>query len=98
MKKFTLSQRAVDDLKSIARYTEDQWGRGQRNFYLKQFDNSFQTLSETPALGVSCDLIIQGYRKFPQGSHLIFYRIVDNDGVYVTRILHTSMDVNVAIK
>lgn len=97
MKKFTLSQLALDDLKSIARYTEDQWGRGQRDIYLKQFDDTFQMLAETPTLGVACDLILLGYSKFPQGSHVIFYRLLADDALEITRILHKSMDVKLAL-
>lgn len=95
MKEFTLSRCALDDLKSIARYTEDQWGREQRNFYLEQFDSSFKTLADTPTIGVSCDLIAKGYRKFPQGSHIIFYRTLADNAIEITRILHKSMDVKV---
>ena len=72
MNKFTLSQLALDDLKSIARYTEGQWGQGQRNIYLKQFDDTFHMLADTPSLGMACDLILQGYKKFPQASHMFF--------------------------
>lgn len=97
MNKFTLSQLALDDLKSIARYTEDQWGWGKRDIYLKQFDDTFNMLAETPTLGVACDLILLGYSKFPQGSHVIFYRLLADDALEITRILHKSMDVKLAL-
>jgi len=97
MNKFTLSQLALDDLKSIARYTEGQWGQGQRNIYLKQFDDTFHMLADTTSLGMACDLILQGYKKCPQESHTVFYRILADDALEITRVLHKSMDVNLGL-
>ncbi|EGR4140684.1 type II toxin-antitoxin system RelE/ParE family toxin, partial [Vibrio cholerae] len=44
--------------------------------------------------GKSCDEIREGYRKFPQGSHVIFYHQIGSQQIRVIRILHKSMDVN----
>lgn len=46
----------------------------QRNRYLKGLNQAFVQLSENPKLGMRCEFIAKGYRKFPQGSHLIFYK------------------------
>jgi plasmid stabilization system protein ParE len=43
-------------------------------------------------LGKPCDEIRPGYRKFPQGSHLIFYRNGSDGVIEIIRILHGSMD------
>jgi toxin ParE1/3/4 len=61
--------------------------------YIKQFDEGFHLLSETPAIGKKCDDIKIGYRKFPQGSHLVFYREMTKSKIRIIRILHKSMDV-----
>ncbi|HET7312838.1 type II toxin-antitoxin system RelE/ParE family toxin [Salinisphaera sp.] len=90
---FRLSAKALDDLRAIASFTEQRWGRKQRNRYLKQLDNAFHWLAAQPALGSGCSEIRAGYRKYPQGSHLIFYRTGGDKSVEVTRILHKSMDV-----
>lgn len=94
MRSFRLSTKAKSDLKNIARYTQTKWGRDQRNRYLKQFDESFYLLCESPGIGKSCDLIKKGYRKLPQGSHVIFYKIGTDSKIEIIRILHKSMDVN----
>ena len=94
MKPFKLTVLAKSDLKDIALFTQRKWGREQRNVYLKQFDDSFWMLSENPDIGKSCDEIRAGYRKFPQGSHVIFYKQTDSQEVLIIRILHKSMDVN----
>ena len=94
MKPFKLTILAKSDLKDIALFTQRKWGREQRNVYLKQFDDSFWMLSENPDIGKSCDEIRDGYRKFSQGSHVIFYKQTGNQEILVIRILHKSMDVN----
>ena len=94
MSSFTLTRRAKTDLKSIARFTEKRWGRSQRNIYLKQFDDAFQVLADNPSIGKACDFIKSGYRKFPQGSHVIFYKPGAHNNVDIIRILHKNMDVN----
>ncbi|MFZ5862981.1 MAG: type II toxin-antitoxin system RelE/ParE family toxin [Nitrospirota bacterium] len=93
MKLFVLTRKALDDLRNIALYTEDQWGVAQRNIYLKQFDDTFHTLGKNPALGKACDDVMPGYRKFPEGSHVIFYKPGTTAAIEVVRILHKSMDV-----
>ena len=93
MSSFTLTHRAKADLKSIARFTEKRWGRVQRNIYLKQFDEAFQMLADTPSIGKACNFIKAGYRRFPQGSHVIFYKAGTYSSVDIIRILHKNMDV-----
>ncbi|RPJ66083.1 type II toxin-antitoxin system RelE/ParE family toxin [Alteromonas sediminis] len=93
MKLCKLSVLAKQDLKDIAIFTQQKWGREQRNSYLKQFDDSFRLLGENPDVGKACDELMQGYKKFPQGSHIIYYKRM-NGYVLVIRILHKSMDVN----
>lgn len=93
MKPFELTREAKEDLRKIAKYTEKRWGRDQRNLYTKQFDDGFHLLAETPAVGKQCDDIQDSYRKFPLGSHIIFYREGAESKITIIRILHKNMDV-----
>jgi len=90
---FTLTNKAKADLKSIAAYTQRKWGIEQRRTYLKQFDDAFHFLAETPEAGKNCDFIKLGYRKFPNVSHVIFYRSTTPNQIEIVRILHKRMDV-----
>ena len=92
MEQFLLSKEAKNDLRSIAVFTENRWGRAQRNLYIKQLDEAFLMLAQNPNLGISCDYIRDSYRKFPQGSHIIFYKRDAKSNILVVRILHKSMD------
>ena len=94
MPAYKLSRKAVSDLIGIGRYTERKWNIEQRNVYLKQIDDCFTKLSDNPNLGVKCDYVKKGYRKFPQGSHIIFYQLSSDDTVEIIRVLHKSMDVD----
>ena len=93
MPAYRLTNKALEDLRSIARYTEQTWGREQRNKYLSKLDASFQMLVHEPALGRACEEIRQGYRKHHVGRHLIFYRLTDSR-VEIIRILHDGMDID----
>lgn len=98
MSTFTLTNKAKADLKSIATYTQRKWGKSQRAIYLKQFDDAFHLLASTPDIGAKCDFIKVGYRKFPNTSHMIFYRIINDSQIEVIRILHKRMDVEINLK
>lgn len=91
MLNFKLSRKAKADLKSIALYTERKWGRDQRNHYILQIDQCFQLLGENPNLGQTCDGIRADYRQYPQGSHILFYRVATDSVVEIIRILHKRM-------
>ncbi|MCB1687852.1 MAG: type II toxin-antitoxin system RelE/ParE family toxin [Halioglobus sp.] len=90
---YTLTNAARADLKSIATYTQRKWGKEQRRIYSKQFDDTFLVLAGNPETGISSDCIKQGYRKFPTGSHVIFFRVISTAEIQVVRILHKRMDV-----
>jgi len=94
MPSFKLTALAKNDLKKIAVFTEHQWGTEQRNHYLLQLDLCFHQLSENPSLGNACDYIKTGYRKHPQGSHLVFYRMGSGDTIEIIRVLHQGMDMS----
>lgn len=89
---FQLSNQAKNDLKAIAVYTQNKWGKTQRRIYLRQFDDAFQSIAETPAIGIAGDYIRLGYRKFPVASHIIFYRQISDTHIEIVRVLHKRMD------
>jgi len=94
MPKFLLTRQALEDLREIGRYTQERWGREQRRYYLALLDRSFNGLAENPSQGQRCDEIRDGYRKFPSGRHVVFYR-ESAGGIEIVRILHERMDVGI---
>jgi len=93
MPAYKVSKKVQADLLQIGRYTEKKWGVTQRNIYLKQLDDCFSQISETPTIGIPSDYIVKNYRKFPQGSHIIFYKKNPEGIVEIIRVLHENMDI-----
>jgi toxin ParE1/3/4 len=91
MRCHVLSPRAQADIADIWDYTVGRWGIDQAELYLRQIQAGIEAVAAEPGLGASCDYIRTGYRKSPVGSHMLFYRIVD-DGIDVVRVLHRRMD------
>ena len=94
MKQFDLTVSAKADLMAIARYTQGRWGVKQRNAYLKEIDQVFRELASSPLMGKACNDVRSGYRKFPHGSHVIFYKRVSEELLLIVRVLHAAMDVD----
>jgi len=79
-------------LRNIGRYTEKQWGRQQRNIYLKAIEKRFAWLAENPRLGKHRTDVAEGYYSFPQGQHVIFY-LNSESGIDIIGIPHKEMDI-----
>ena len=93
MPSFSLTNKAKTDLKEIARFTQNRWGREQRDLYLQMLDVSFHQLAVNPLKGKDCSDIRIGYRKLNAGSHVIFYRQTLADVIEIVRVLHGHMDI-----
>lgn len=93
MPPFLLTAAARKDILDIGRFTAEKRGKRQRDRYLKQLDNAFKLLARQPDIGLDADDIKPGYKKFSEGSHLIFYRAGTESKIVVIRILHNSMDI-----
>lgn len=87
-----ITPRAFEDLKNIGRYTLRQWGRSQRDAYLRGLDARFAWLAQHSAVGRKRDEIAPGYRSYAHGAHIIFYLIRDG-GIDVIGVLHQAMDI-----
>lgn len=94
MRPFLLTAAARKDIIDIGHFTAEKWGKRQRDKYLKQLDDAFKLLSRQPDIGRDAEDIKPGYKKFSQGSHVIFYRSGTESKIIVIRILHNSMDVD----
>ncbi len=92
MKSFRVTPRAFEDLKMIGRYTLRQWGRQQRDIYLRALDARFAWLAEHPMLGRVRDEIAPGYRSFRHEAHVIFY-LIRADGIDIIGVPHQAMDI-----
>ena len=91
--KYILTKRAEQDLTSIWRYTAETWSQKQANKYIQAILTAFLKIAKAPTLvGRSYEHVRRGYRKYPSGKHVIFYRIMADGIAYIVRILHEKMD------
>jgi toxin ParE1/3/4 len=88
---FVLTPRAQADLDEIWDYTADRWGLDQAETYTRQLWKDIAIVADRPALGRECNDVRRGYRMYPSGSPVLFYRHTV-DGIDVVRILHERMD------
>ena len=91
MTSYLLSPRAAADVEEIWDYTKRRWDADQAERYNRVLQQGIEQIVGDPRKGRSCDQIRPGYRKYSVGSHMIFYRVVD-DNVEIVRILHQQMD------
>ena len=79
-------------MRKIAEHTAEQWGAEQRDAYITELFEAFARLAVTPEIAARIDHIREGYRRFPRGSHVVFFRESETHGIEVIRVLHKRMD------
>ncbi|MBQ0832461.1 type II toxin-antitoxin system RelE/ParE family toxin [Marinobacter sp.] len=57
-------------------------------------NTSIRLLARQPEISREAEDIKPGYKKFSQGSHIIFYRAGTESRIVVIRTLHNSVDVD----
>lgn len=92
MSKFTVTKAANADIRSIARYTQDTWGRDQRRRYLDGLNEKFEVLAAMPEMVAERRDFRPPVRIHHHEKHLIIYVITDS-GILIVRVLHQSQDV-----
>jgi toxin ParE1/3/4 len=93
MASYFLSESAQQDIISIRNYTTDIWGQAQTSKYLTQLQQRLEWLANNPALGKLRNEVKEGYLSFPEGRHIIFYRVAAC-GIEVMGVIHQSEDID----
>lgn len=65
--------------------------------YLDVLEETLRELAKRPGMGPACPELRVDLRRFPCGSHLIFYRPATN-GIFVVRVLHGARDIPTAFQ
>lgn len=92
MAKYKLTNKAVEDLSTIWDYTFEVWSEKQADKYYDGLLSSCEEIGENPQLGKSYKGISKQLLGVETNRHIIFYRILKQDYVEITRILHERMD------
>jgi len=92
MAEFKLTNKAVEDLSKIWDNTFEVWSERQADIYYEMPISNCQEIADNPDLGKSYDGIIQNLLGTKANRHIIFYRVINENYVEITRILHERMD------
>jgi len=92
--KYKLSAEAISDLKQIYHYTLSNFGEAQADRYLLRLYETLDMLCRDPGAGKTAEFEnLTQFRKMLSDSHFIYYEIC-KDFVGISRILHSTKDVN----
>jgi toxin ParE1/3/4 len=92
MAKFRLTINAVHDLSDIWNYTAETWSESQADSYYKLLLNACSAIAKKPNLGKEYEEIYPKLKGRKTSEHIIFYRVIDDQSIEITRILHERMD------
>lgn len=92
MAKFKLTNKAVEDLANIWDYTFEKWSEQQADYYYEKLIQNCEEIANNPSIGKTYDGITQNLFGIKADRHIIFYRLVEEDYIEITRILHGMMD------
>lgn len=89
-----VSEKAQKDLINIWEYTFQKWSLEQADRYFNILVHGMNEICKNPDLGKSYEYIRKDYFGYNQKSHIIFYRIINNETIEIIRILHQKMDLH----
>jgi len=98
MAKYKFTHKAIHDLSEIWEYTFDTWSEKQADKYYNILLENCVEVAKNSDLGKKYHDIhpeLYGYNVL---KHIIFYRVVSNEEIEITRILHERMDLKNKLK
>jgi len=100
MKKLVLfiSSEALSDLEEIWNYTRKKWSIEQADRYYSLLIDEIEFLQSNFYIGKSAEYIRSEYRVSFVKSHIIFYKIADDQKLEIIRILHQSVNIDKWLK
>jgi toxin ParE1/3/4 len=98
MANYFFSNKAVEDLSEIWNYTYDFWSESQADKYYNELIEYCDIVSKTPKIGKRYEQIGNNIWGYLANKHIIFYRVIEENKIEITRILHGSMDLKNRIR
>ena len=92
MAKYSLTNKAVEDLSNIWDYTYEVWSESQADKYYELLIGFCKEICENPKVGKNYDEIEKNIFGFRASQHIIFYRIIKQKEIEILRFLHVGMD------
>ncbi|MBL0080561.1 MAG: type II toxin-antitoxin system RelE/ParE family toxin [Chitinophagales bacterium] len=92
MAKYKLTNKAVEDLSKIWDYPYEVWFENQADKYYFELLEDCKVLTENQNLGKNYNEIDKDIFGYKSGQHIIFFRIMSENEIEITRFLHSRMD------
>jgi toxin ParE1/3/4 len=93
---YRLSKRARGDLLEIWRYIAND-NETAADRFIDLLVQRFQLLGKNPYIGRSRDELRTGYRSFPVGQYVVFYRVAE-PGVQIMHVVHGRRDLETILE
>jgi toxin ParE1/3/4 len=98
MGKYTLTKKAVEDLGDIWNYTFDRWSEQQADKYYERLLDTCQEVADNPIMGKNYNGVHKELKGLRVRRHIVFYRVLNNQEIEISRILHGRMDLKKRIE
>ena len=98
MAKFKFTNNAVKDLSDIWSYTVETWSESQADKYYKLIISACSTIAQKQQIGKSYQEVYKDLKGKLTSKHIIFYRVLEDQTIEITRILHERMDLKNKLK
>lgn len=92
-KPYIITKKAISDIAEIWLYTLEKWSLEQADRYYNLIFDEIGYVCKSTNAGKSMEHIRKGYRVTKVKSHLIFYRVSNENIIEVIRVLHERMDI-----
>jgi toxin ParE1/3/4 len=98
MAKLKFTNNAVKDLSDIWSYTVETCSESQADKYYKFIISACSTIATKPQIGKAYPEIYSDLKGKLTSKHIIFYRVLEDQSIEITRILHERMDLKNKLK
>nr|WP_303657282.1 type II toxin-antitoxin system RelE/ParE family toxin [Asticcacaulis aquaticus] len=88
-----MTRNAAREVRTIASWTERQWGKAQAYSYIESLEAGFKTLGASTGRVRSRRDDLSGLDIFRIRHHYAVYQVLDEDRVAILALLHERMDV-----
>ncbi|MBI3136490.1 MAG: type II toxin-antitoxin system RelE/ParE family toxin [Bacteroidetes bacterium] len=98
MAKYRFTNNAVNDLTEIWDYTRKIWSEKQAEKYYRLIIQACSEIAKDPECGKEYSEIYPGLKGKKTTKHILFYRVMSDKSIEITRILHERMDLKSKMK
>lgn len=98
MAEFKFTNKAVQDLSQIWDYTKNIWSEKQAEKYYRMIIQACSEMAKKPQRGREYVEIYPDLKASKISKHIIFYRVMKDKSIVITRILHERMDLKSKMK